>query len=141
MSWRLSSDARTSSGEAVKLFQHQDELLRSMRDEVRGKDTLRKKIEAGNLRLFLVKDLISHEKLFLLEGERGRTVLTGSANFSENVFSGKQNEGRRPVEVQELLVAHPLSARHDLVAHHRHVRCLTPEGDEAELREQQEKHP
>lgn len=81
-------------GEAEKLYWHQDELLRALRDEVRAADPLREKIEAGNLRLFVVKDLVSHEKLFLLTEEDGKKrVLTGSANFSEKAFSGKQNEG------------------------------------------------
>jgi len=36
--------------------------------------------------------IVSHEKLFLLEGEKGTRVITGSANFSEKGFSGSQNE-------------------------------------------------
>ncbi len=81
-------------GEAEKLYWHQDELVRAVRDQIKSADPLREKIEAGNLRLFVVKDLVSHEKLFLLEAEDGRKrVLTGSANFSERAFSGKQNEG------------------------------------------------
>src|SRR5215210_8035024 len=81
-------------GEAEKLYWHQDELVRAMRDQIKSADPLREKIEAGNLRLFVVKDLVSHEKLFLLEAEGGKKrILTGSANFSERAFSGKQNEG------------------------------------------------
>jgi hypothetical protein len=81
-------------GEAEILYWYQDELVRAVRDQIKSADPLRKKIEAGNLRLFVVKDLVSHEKLFLLEAEDGnKRVLTGSANFSERAFSGKQNEG------------------------------------------------
>lgn len=81
-------------GEAEKLYWYQDELVREVRDQIKSADPLREKIEAGNLRLFVVKDLVSHEKLFLLEAEDGsKRVLTGSANFSERAFSGKQNEG------------------------------------------------
>jgi hypothetical protein len=81
-------------GEAEKLYWYQDELVRAVRDQIKSADPLRKKIEAGNLRLFVVKDLVSHEKLILLEAEDGnKRVLTGSANFSERAFSGKQNEG------------------------------------------------
>jgi hypothetical protein len=81
-------------GEAEKLYWHQDELVRAVRQQIDSADPLREKIEAGNLRLFVLKDLVSHEKLFLLEAEGGnKRVLTGSANFSERAFSGKQNEG------------------------------------------------
>ncbi len=81
-------------GEAEKLYWHQDELVRAVRDQIKSEEPLRQKIEAGNLRLFVVKDLVSHEKLFLLEAKGGKKrVLTGSANFSERAFSGRQNEG------------------------------------------------
>src|SRR5215218_2657755 len=59
-------------GEAEKLYWYQDELVRAVRDQIRSAEPLREKIEAGNLRLFVVKDLVSHEKLFLLEAESGR---------------------------------------------------------------------
>jgi hypothetical protein len=81
-------------GEAEKLYWHQDELVRAVRQQIESADPLREKIEAGKLRLFVLKDLVSHEKLFLLEAEDcKKRVLTGSANFSERAFSGKQNEG------------------------------------------------
>src|SRR4051794_14296644 len=81
-------------GEAEKHYWYQGELVRAVRDQIKSADPLREKIEAGNLRLFVVKDLVSHEKLFLLEAEGGKKrVLTGSANFSERAFSGTQNEG------------------------------------------------
>ena len=81
-------------GAAEKLYWYQDELLKAVREEVRTADPLREKVAAGKVRLFVVKDLISHEKLFLLDGEDGaKRVLTGSANLSERAFSGKQNEG------------------------------------------------
>ena len=81
-------------GEAEKLYWFQDELVRAVREQIGSADPLREKIEAGNLRLFVVKDLVSHEKLFLMESEGGKKrVLTGSANLSERAFSGRQNEG------------------------------------------------
>lgn len=90
-------------GEAEKLYYYQDELLKAVREEVKAASPLREKVEAGKVRLYVVKDLVSHEKLFLLDGmaskdgEGGakvhRRVLTGSANLSERAFSGRQNEG------------------------------------------------
>ena len=58
----------------------------------RGKDHNKEKIESGAIKLYVVQEIISHEKLFLLKGERGTRVITGSANFSDRVFSGTQNE-------------------------------------------------
>lgn len=87
-------------GEAEKLYFHQEELVRAVRDEIStdgSKDesdgSLPRRIADGSLRLFVVKDLVSHEKLFLMEGGGGRRVLNGSANFSERAFGGRQNEG------------------------------------------------
>ncbi|MGI8650161.1 MAG: phospholipase D family protein [Rubrobacter sp.] len=80
-------------GEAEKLYWHQDELLRAVRTEMEARDPLREKARAGKLRLFVVKDIISHEKLFLMEGEGMKRILTGSANLSERALGGKQNEG------------------------------------------------
>ena len=44
------------------------------------------------LRFLLVKDAISHSKIYLLESDSRRRVIAGSANFSERAFSGKQIE-------------------------------------------------
>ncbi len=51
------------------------------------------KIDNGTLRLFLLRDRISHKKTFLLESDNGkRKVITGSANLSAAAFSGDQLE-------------------------------------------------
>ncbi|MGH3088567.1 MAG: phospholipase D family protein, partial [Rubrobacteraceae bacterium] len=73
-------------------FQFQEQLVKEIRDEARGKDVLERKISSEDVKLFVVKEMVNHEKLFLLEGERGRRVITGSANFSERAYSGTQNE-------------------------------------------------
>ncbi|MFZ4827883.1 MAG: phospholipase D family protein [Phototrophicaceae bacterium] len=70
-------------------FQHL--LLLDIKQEFK-EDIIREKIDAGKVRLFVVRNLISHEKLYLLEGSKGRRVITGSANFSEKAVSGSQNE-------------------------------------------------
>jgi hypothetical protein len=71
---------------------YQEELIRELKQQFRGKDYIRQKLDAGKIHLYIVKEMISHEKLFLLEGETGTRVLSGSANFSEKAFSGNQNE-------------------------------------------------
>lgn len=77
-----------------KWMHYQELLIKEILETTKGKsaDLLRAKIDEGRLRLFVVKDMISHEKLFLLDGPAGKRVLTGSANFSERAFSGSQNE-------------------------------------------------
>lgn len=73
-------------------FQFQEQLVKDLAEEVRGKDVVERKISTGDVRLYVATEVVNHEKLFLLEGERGRRVITGSANFSERAFSGRQNE-------------------------------------------------
>lgn len=51
--------------------------------------------DAGGLKLWVVKDALSHAKIYLLEDRPGharRRVVVGSANMSEVAFSGKQAE-------------------------------------------------
>jgi hypothetical protein len=43
-------------------------------------------------RFFVVKDVIAHAKIYLLEREGLRRVVVGSANLSETAFSGRQAE-------------------------------------------------
>lgn len=71
---------------------YQDELIRELKQQFKDNDLIRQKIDTGKIRLFVVKDMISHEKLYLLDGEQGTKVISGSANFSETAISGKQNE-------------------------------------------------
>jgi phosphatidylserine/phosphatidylglycerophosphate/cardiolipin synthase-like enzyme len=79
-------------GDMASYLHFQELLLKELIDATRGKDFVKEKIESGAIKLHVVQDIISHEKLFLLEGEAGTRVITGSANFSERAFSGAQNE-------------------------------------------------
>ncbi len=79
-------------GKMVQYAHYQKLLLDELVDEIKGKDHIKDKIRSGDMRLYVVREIISHEKLFLLEGEEGTRVITGSANFSEKGFSGSQNE-------------------------------------------------
>lgn len=80
-------------GGMAQYFQFQEQLIKDLKMEISGKDAVEQKISSGDVKLYVVKKTaINHEKLFLLEGEPERRVVTGSANFSERAFSGKQNE-------------------------------------------------
>jgi hypothetical protein len=79
-------------GKMGQYVHFQQLLLEELVKEIKGKDHIKQKIAAGDMSLYVVKDIVSHEKLFLLEGEEGTRVITGSANFSEKGFSGSQNE-------------------------------------------------
>ncbi len=51
------------------------------------------RIEAGTLRLFVAREALSHEKLYLLSAKDGRKrVVMGSANLSFAAFGGIQRE-------------------------------------------------
>lgn len=54
---------------------------------------LAKKLEDGSLELFVSRDNKSHEKIFILYSDNGRSrVITGSANLSATAFCGLQRE-------------------------------------------------
>src|SRR6266496_5987831 len=56
------------------------------------KQFLLEKVYQGKARFYVVKDAISHAKIYLLKCDNRRLVLVGSANASERAFSGKQAE-------------------------------------------------
>lgn len=50
-------------------------------------------VKEGRLNLYISRDTKSHEKIYLLKSNDGRTrVITGSANMSGNAFNGYQRE-------------------------------------------------
>lgn len=57
------------------------------------KANLISKIDDGNLKLFVARKKMSHEKIYLLEAEDGRKrTIFGSANMSQAAFTGHQRE-------------------------------------------------
>ncbi len=51
------------------------------------------RIEQGSLRLYVARNVLSHEKIYLLSSEDGRKrVVMGSANMSFAAFGGQQRE-------------------------------------------------
>lgn len=79
-------------GGTAAYLQFQEQLLKDLAAEVKGVDSLERGISSRDLKLYVATEIVNHEKLFLLEGERATRVITGSANFSERAFSGRQNE-------------------------------------------------
>ncbi|MFI3325433.1 MAG: hypothetical protein R3Y35_04585 [Clostridia bacterium] len=58
-----------------------------------SKDYLISRIQEETLHLLVARDKLSHEKIYLLSSESGRKrVVMGSANMSEQAFSGHQRE-------------------------------------------------
>lgn len=90
--WRSSLGREDIVNDMARYLYYQHLLVEDLKQRVKGNQFLRDRIDAGMLRLFVVSQMISHEKLFLLEGDAGQRVITGSANFSELAFSGNQNE-------------------------------------------------
>lgn len=57
------------------------------------KDKLIKRIQANTLRMYVVHEMVSHEKIYLLSAKDGRKrVITGSANMSRHAFTAMQRE-------------------------------------------------
>jgi hypothetical protein len=77
-----------------EIIAYQDITLKNIREYVLSDGAaLLKRIDEGTLRLFVAKEQLSHEKLYILQRDSGlpRTIL-GSANFSYSAFSGGQRE-------------------------------------------------
>ena len=83
--------------DTAKLIQFQMLLLNEIRETLlvpKPFQHLRERVEMGSIRFQVVQEMISHEKLYLLSGDAGQNrVISGSANFSQRGFGGKQNEG------------------------------------------------
>ena len=57
------------------------------------KENLLQRVDEGTVRLFVSRNKLSHEKIYLLESDDGKKrVITGSANMSYNAFGGIQRE-------------------------------------------------
>ena len=86
--------------EPEKLLRFQrviDERLNDGFVSIAGLDPDRQKIlydrvAEGTARFHVVKDVIAHAKIYLLEDGERRRVIVGSANLSETAFSGRQAE-------------------------------------------------
>jgi len=64
--------------------------LKGLTEERR--ETIYDRVTNETLRFYVVKDVIAHAKIYLLERDDLQRVIVGSANLSETAFSGRQAE-------------------------------------------------
>ena len=73
------------------IMAYQCKLIERMRNGAYKK--LSDRIENGTLHLYVARDVLSHEKIYLLSAKDGRKrVVMGSANMSASAFEGRQRE-------------------------------------------------
>lgn len=77
-----------------EIMAYQEKTVERLRETAsKTKTDLVNRIDNGTLKLFVARQKLSHEKIYLLESEDGRKrVVMGSANMSYSAFSGKQRE-------------------------------------------------
>lgn len=77
-----------------EIMAYQDTLIDRIREDKHGiKDKMIDRIIAGTAHFYVAEKVVSHEKIYLLEGNDGKKrVVMGSANMSYNAFGGKQRE-------------------------------------------------
>lgn len=77
-----------------EIMAYQNKLLERLRNNMSAaKSILLDRIDAGEVLIFVAREQLSHEKIYLLSAEDGRKrVIMGSANMSYNAFSGIQRE-------------------------------------------------
>ena len=56
------------------------------------KENIINRLQDNSLVLWVAKEKLSHEKIYLLSNSTSKRVITGSANLSYSAFSGKQSE-------------------------------------------------
>ncbi|HRW25739.1 MAG TPA: hypothetical protein P5298_15130, partial [Spirochaetia bacterium] len=101
-----------------EIIAYQDVALKNIRSyiEEAGSDLLTR-IDEGSLRLYVAKEQLSHEKLYLLSREDGMPrSIVGSANFSYAAFGGAHREH---IEIEQSHAGYEayLSAYTDLREH------------------------
>lgn len=77
-----------------EIMAYQSALLDRIRNTVgKSRQKLLDRIDDGSVRLYVARQQLSHEKIYLLKASDGRKrVIMGSANMSYNAFGGKQRE-------------------------------------------------
>ena len=77
-----------------EIMAYQSKLLDRIRSgDSAAKQRLIDRVEKGDVRLFVARKQLSHEKVYLLSAADGRKrVVMGSANLSFNAFGGRQRE-------------------------------------------------
>ena len=88
------------SRDAADILAFQDVVADGLRDSIvalhgvapERREVIHDRVAREEVRFFVVKDVIAHAKIYLLEGEDRKRVIVGSANLSERAFSGRQAE-------------------------------------------------
>lgn len=77
-----------------EIMAYQDTVIKRIRDkESKGKGKILDRIEDGSVHLYVAREKLSHEKIYLLQAKDGRRrVVMGSANLSFQAFGGLQRE-------------------------------------------------
>ena len=72
----------------------QNKLIERIRkSNSKSQDKLLSRIDSGDVKLYVARTQLSHEKIYLLSGADGKKrVIMGSANMSFNAFGGRQRE-------------------------------------------------
>ena len=61
--------------------------------QIHRHEELISRVKDGTVRIWIAKEILAHEKIFILSSDNGRTrVIAGSANFTARAFSGNQRE-------------------------------------------------
>ncbi|MCF0113947.1 MAG: NgoFVII family restriction endonuclease [Erysipelotrichaceae bacterium] len=76
------------------IMSFQNQMLERIREEMpQPQGALIQRINKKEVQLWIAKEKMSHEKIYLLSAHDGRKrVITGSANMSYNAFTGRQRE-------------------------------------------------
>jgi len=77
-----------------EIMAYQAKLMERIRKtDSAAKEKIITRVENGDVRLYVARRRLSHEKLYLLKSKDGRTrVVFGSANMSFSAFGGRQRE-------------------------------------------------
>ena len=77
-----------------EIMAYQAKLIERIRNsDSDAKNKMIERVEAGSICLYVARERLSHEKIYLLEADDGRRrVVLGSANMSFNAFGGRQRE-------------------------------------------------
>ena len=61
--------------------------------QIHRHEELISRVKDGTARIWIAKEILAHEKIFILSSDNGRTrIIVGSANFTARAFSGNQRE-------------------------------------------------
>ena len=81
-------------GKIHEVFAFQSKVIDVIRNVVtKSQQKILDRVDRGEVRLFVARNRLSHEKIYLLRSNNGKKrVIMGSANMSYNAFNGLQRE-------------------------------------------------